>query len=607
MGEPLGRSRPFWRLPEAQARFRSFRRCPSKPSSRAQPRRALPIRVEADEVTYNLHIVLRTELELELCGKASSRGAAGGVERVEPEAAGARARRTTEGVLQDIHWASGEFGYFPTYALGNLYAASFMRAAERALPALWEAIARGDFLPLRSWLRTRVHAEGARARRRGVGAEGDGARPHRRGLRGLFINGESISGNPLGLRIAAGNVPNLVDPVTGGWGKVILDPLNSTQTTTLANLNTLGSLISRLRHRGRRRLACPLPQGRNPDRRSDAQEHPRGDGRHRPHALGRSEGALRVVRRSLPAAEGRLAAQGAVRCRILPMPRPTSPSSLCFAGGGIYATGKFCSMQKATSGAARTGCPARSPASSTASAAARSSSPPMGRRSRRPITGFTGMGVDGVGWGTAVTHDKVWVTGFNGKIGVMDFDGRPIGKESDFPFAGKLGGLMGVGVAANGDVWIADGTKNQLLYFPGGRMKDGRLVQVKGLKSPFGIAIDAQNRVWVSNSQSDTVVRFPADDPSKVESFRAGIGVRGVALDSKGNLWVASNMSLDFPPPKIPDGVSIMKQFQIAGRAHVEVLTPAKTTGVINMIRPDGTQPAPMGFTGGGRSTCRGA
>jgi hypothetical protein len=59
-----------------------------------------------------------------------------------------------------------------------------------------------------------------------------------------FINRESISGKPLGLRIAAWNVPNLVDPATGGWGKVLLDPINSTQTTTLANLNTLGSLIS---------------------------------------------------------------------------------------------------------------------------------------------------------------------------------------------------------------------------------------------------------------------------------------------------------------------------------------------------------------------------
>ena len=59
-----------------------------------------------------------------------------------------------------------------------------------------------------------------------------------------FINGQAISGNPLGLHIAAGNAPNLVDPATGGWGKVVLDPLNSTQTTTLASLDTLGSLIT---------------------------------------------------------------------------------------------------------------------------------------------------------------------------------------------------------------------------------------------------------------------------------------------------------------------------------------------------------------------------
>ena len=59
-----------------------------------------------------------------------------------------------------------------------------------------------------------------------------------------FISGTAISGNPLGLRIAAGNVPNLVDPVTGTWGKVLLDPINSTQTATLATLDTLASLLT---------------------------------------------------------------------------------------------------------------------------------------------------------------------------------------------------------------------------------------------------------------------------------------------------------------------------------------------------------------------------
>ncbi|MEZ4823866.1 MAG: hypothetical protein R2942_16265 [Ignavibacteria bacterium] len=75
------------------------------------------------------------------------------------------------------------------------------------------------------------------------------------------------------------------------------------------------------------------------------------------------------------------------------------------------------------------------------------------------------MGVDGIGWGTAVTMDKVWVTSFNGTIGIMDFNGNQIGTEADFPMAGKMGGLMGIGVASNGDVWIADGTKNQMIIF----------------------------------------------------------------------------------------------------------------------------------------------
>ncbi|MGA8192226.1 MAG: hypothetical protein WB902_02530 [Acetobacteraceae bacterium] len=131
-------------------------------------------------------------------------------------------------------------------------------------------------------------------------------------------------------------------------------------------------------------------------------------------------------------------------------------------------------------------------------------------------------------------------------------------------------------------------------------MKDGRIVQAAGLKSPFGIAIDAQNRVWVSNSQSDTVVRFPFADPSKVETFQVGIGARGVALDSKGNLCVASLMSPDFPMPKIPDGVSIMEQFALILDALGKYEAEGKKTGIVSMIRPDGTQLDQAGFAGAG-------
>jgi streptogramin lyase len=156
---------------------------------------------------------------------------------------------------------------------------------------------------------------------------------------------------------------------------------------------------------------------------------------------------------------------------------------------------------------------------------------------------------------------------------------------------------MGIAAAPNGDVWVADGSDNQLLVFPGGRIKDGKIVKVAGLASPFDVIIDAQNRVWVSNSAADTLLRFPADDPTKVETFQAGLSVRALALDEKGDLWVTSNASPDFPMPKIPPNASIMEQFKLLAGA---VISSTKPTGVVNMFRPDGTQPAPSGYTGGG-------
>jgi hypothetical protein len=416
-----------------------------------------------------------------------------------------------------------------------------------------------------------------------------------------FLNGEALSGNPLGLRIAAGNVPNLVDPATGAWGKVLLDPINITQNTTLASLNTLGSLIAAFATVGNedwrnRFLKAATPIG-GPMPKSTL-EAIAGIAR-RPWADPKALYALFDEAYPQPADGSRRKAPFVPYLAYAP---PDFSLMLSFAGGGVYAPGKFCFDADGNMWSGVNWMPGSQSGATHNIGGGTVKFSPNGTPLSPPITGFTGMGVDGIGWGTGVSLDKVWVTSFNGAIGVMDFEGLPIGEESDIPFAGKVGGLQGVGVAANGDIWIADATKNQMLHFPGGRVKDGRLVQVKGLKSPFGIAIDAQNRVWVSNSLSDTVVRFPADDPSKAESFRCGIGVRGVALDSKGNLWVGSNMSLDFPPPVVPDGSSIMEAFKIAGR-HVylmKTLAGGKITGVVNMIRSDGTQLAPMGLTGNG-------
>ena len=414
-----------------------------------------------------------------------------------------------------------------------------------------------------------------------------------------FINGEAISGNPLGLRIAAGNVPNLVDLQTGGWGKVLLDPINSTQTTTLANLNTLGSLVAAFatvtddNWRARFLKAATPTGGATPKNILEAIEGIAGQ----PWAAANDLYAL--FDEAYPQSENPLLRRQAPFAPYLAYAPKDFALSLVFTGGGNYSAGRLMFDAQGNLWSGQNWLPGSQSGVIHGIGGGTIKFAPNGTPLSPPITGFTGMGVDGIGWGTGVALDKVWVTSFNGSIGVMDFNGNPLGQESDFPMVGKVGGLQGVGIAANGDVWIADAVKNQLLYFPGGRVKDGRLVQVKGLFSPFSIVIDAQNRVWVSNALADTIVRFPADDPSKAESIPAGgISVRGIALDSRGNLWSASLIGLDFPPPVIPDGAPIMEQFKIAGLDIFGYTSPTKAAGVIQMTRSDGTQPAPKGFSG---------
>ena len=163
----VGRSLPFWRAlyPRLREYFPAELGAVSVEAFHAALNRVerTPIRVEADEVTYNLHIVLRTELELELLrGNLRVAELPSAWDAAMRNLLGIQPADVVKGVLQDIHWAWGELGYFPTYALGNLYAASLLRAAERALPDLWAAIGAGDVAPLRGWLRARVHVEGAR-------------------------------------------------------------------------------------------------------------------------------------------------------------------------------------------------------------------------------------------------------------------------------------------------------------------------------------------------------------------------------------------------------------------------------------------------------------
>lgn len=119
------------------------------------------IRVEADEVTYNLHICLRFDLEkLLIAGDLPVEDLPAAWDEASRALLGVSPPDDASGVLQDIHWSMGAIGYFPTYALGNLYAAQFFDAFTRQRPD-WEAeVGKGELSPLRSWLQENIHRHG---------------------------------------------------------------------------------------------------------------------------------------------------------------------------------------------------------------------------------------------------------------------------------------------------------------------------------------------------------------------------------------------------------------------------------------------------------------
>jgi len=119
------------------------------------------IRVEADEATYNLHILIRFELEQALLeGDLSVADAPAAWNEKYQQYLGIEPTSNAMGILQDIHWSFGAFGYFPTYSLGNLYAAQLFNQADEELGGLDAQFAQGQFEPLREWLGTNVHQRG---------------------------------------------------------------------------------------------------------------------------------------------------------------------------------------------------------------------------------------------------------------------------------------------------------------------------------------------------------------------------------------------------------------------------------------------------------------
>lgn len=183
----VGRSKPFWKyfFPQAQRIFKDALRDVKLDEFYAAINNVTPsyIRVEADEATYNLHILLRFELERGLMtGEIKPADIQGEWNERFKKYFGLEVDKDANGCLQDVHWSAGLIGYFPTYTLGNLYSAQFFAKAKADLGNLDEQFEQGNFLTLREWLRENIHKQASRYRATDLVKE---------------VTGETLSSKPL--------------------------------------------------------------------------------------------------------------------------------------------------------------------------------------------------------------------------------------------------------------------------------------------------------------------------------------------------------------------------------------------------------------------------
>ena len=424
-----------------------------------------------------------------------------------------------------------------------------------------------------------------------------------------FLNGAVLKGHPLGLKIAAGNVPSFVDLQTGGWGTTIQDPLNSSQTPTMANFATLADLLSSCATRVTADACSKLfsaatdPRGNAPKDTLAAAENIARYPWYHPEQL------FVLLDELYPIPAGKT-------MRPVPfMPYLSYPPSawvlpLKFDGGGYRAGGKamFDSEGNLWVGDNFT---VGWQAHDVLWQGNASKFNPNGKPLSPMTTGFAGGGMQGGTFGAAIdANDNAWLTSYGGKsIAVFDKNGKPLTPPDGITFDGKLGLMQGVIVTPSSDVWVVGLGKNQLVYFPKGDLTKAKLVcegrevePCKSLLGPFHLGIDQQDRIWVTNAFGKHVTRFPASDPSKVETFEAGWSGSGLGIDSQGNVWVTNRLgSSQRGASVVRDALETLKTGGNADEVLVRAMFGGESGGgSVTLLRPDGTPYTGSPFIGGG-------
>ena len=240
------------------------------------------------------------------------------------------------------------------------------------------------------------------------------------------------------------------------------------------------------------------------------------------------------------------------------------------------------------------------------------SSTPNGKPLSPITTGFTGGGMEGGTFGAAIDlKGNVWLSSYGSKsITVFDKDGKPLTPPDGINFGGRLGLMQGIITAPNGDMWALGISKRQLLHFPKGDWNNGRIVcegdsaePCKSFTAPFHLAIDQQDRIWVSDS-SFHVIRFPAADPSKAVKFDVKSNNSGLNIDSKGNVWVTNRFGSGLlGMAHMVDMAVHLKTGGVLSASDYLTKTMSEQkggSGSVTVLQPDGTQLPGSPFKGGG-------
>ncbi|MFO1313386.1 MAG: hypothetical protein U1F41_15125 [Burkholderiales bacterium] len=424
-----------------------------------------------------------------------------------------------------------------------------------------------------------------------------------------LLDGTALTGQPLQLKIAAGNVPSFVDLATGGWGGVIQDPLNGGQTPTMANFatlaNALAACIARVTPDACSRLftAATPPRGGVPTDTLTAAEAIARYPWYRPERVF----ALLDL---YPIPSGKT-------MRAVPyMPYLSyAPSAwvlpLKFDGGGYRAGGKAMFDSEGNLWVGDNFTIGWQGQDSLWQGNA-SKFNPNGKPLSPITTGFAGGGMQGGTFGAAIdARDNAWLASYGGKsIAVFDKNGKPLTPPEGITFDGKLGLMQGIIVTPSGNVWALGLSKGQLLFFPGADYTKGRIVcegrdvePCKSFLAPFHLAIDQQDRIWVTSGLGGHVTRFPASDPTKVEKFSSGWSGSGLNIDSQGNVWVTNRLGNSWR--KAPLMAELLAVALRGGNPDPDLSRAmAKQTasdgGSVSLLRPDGSHFPGSPFTAGG-------